>query len=249
VIREEDGNFIDFRESQDMLSIASQRNFNVKRLTFEDHASDPFKVARWVQITRGDRECGDIANYKAVGEIKTIQDAMGWEHFIWQCHKMLWTGKYVAVFIRDYVYGRFQMIKTRVMTDESISATEHRIQVKCAKLRIPVFYCATMDDLFNRMEYWLEKCNEAPKPINTYNDHKSKFETPVVMLCGIAGIGEVHARMFLSISKTIGRLALDCEEMDLKGFTAHYSKIKGLKSAYCEKAWRAFHQPVLEDES
>lgn len=247
MITEEQGNYIDFRESQDILSIAAQRGFRTERLTFDHHCLDPFKIARWVQITRGDRECGDIANFKAVGEIKSISDAMNWEHLIWQCHKMLWTGKFVAVFIRDYVYGRFNMIKARVMSDEAISATEHRFQVKCAKLGIPVFYCASSPDLFNRMEYWLEHCDEAPKPVNTYNDHKSKFETPIVMLCGIAGIGESHARLFLNESKTIGRLAADALEMELKNFTTHYSKIKGIKTAFCEKVWLAFHETIKEE--
>ncbi len=189
MITAQQGSFLDFRESQEMITVGSQRGFKISRLTFDDHSLDTFQIARWVQITRGDRECGDIANYKAVGEIKTIQDAMKWEHLMWQVHKMLWTGKHVVVFIRDYVYGRFQMVKSRVMSEEAISATEHRFQVKCAKLRVPVYYCASTPDLFNRIEYYLEKCDESPKPIYTYNDDKSKFESPVVMLCGIAGIG------------------------------------------------------------
>jgi len=235
---------MDPREVPAMHAEAEARGFqHDTRLTFFQHSKDREAIHRWIQITRGDMDCGDVANYKAIGEIKTLADAMYWKHLIWQVIKMSWTDKFVAVFIRDYYNSRFDLIHKARMKEGSISANEHRFQTKCARMNVPVFYCNTINDLFNRVEWFLEHCDEGPKPINTYNIHMNKFETPVVILCGIAGIGENIARLFLDhAGGSLSILTDDINNMTRGYFVSNYSEVKGLNEKYPELLWDSFHE-------
>jgi hypothetical protein len=248
MITEADGILFDgTSEKPAMLQEARNRGMRIEKLRFHHHTDIQETIDRWMAVTRGDDHCGDVANYKCIIEIKTLSDALNWKHLIWQAIKNSWTGKYQCIIIRDYYNHRYKLthMGDKSLSHAYISSIEHKFQVKLARMGIPVFYTGDVADTFNRIVYWLEHCDAGPKPVNTFNQYMNRFETPIVMLCGIPRIGEHHARLFFKKAGHFAALADDTFSMSVQDFTAEYSSIKGLDKKMCQKVWRAFHEKVL----
>jgi hypothetical protein len=240
-----DPNQIDYREDQISLNTAMANNWNVGRLTFYQHTDNLQDIIRWSQITRGDIDCGDYANYKAIAESKTLEDALNWKHTMWQIHKMLWTGKFVGLFIKDIITGYYRLRYKAKVKESFIIRNLHIIQTKCFRMGVPIFFCLNTLDLFSRVNYFLANCDEGPKPFDTYNAHKGKFETPVVILCGIPGIGEHTARLFLDKAGSLINLCKDIFDLNRKDFVLNYSSVHGLKVKFPQMVWDAFHEDTI----
>jgi hypothetical protein len=227
---------LDERECKDMLDKARELGWGTARLEFSHHSLDWVGIQRWIKIC-GKPDCGDAGNGHVIIEIKEFSDAMNWEHLIMQIHKMLWTGLKVVVIIRNYYKGRYKLVKTGVFTHEQISYIEHRIQVKCWKLGVPVFYCGDIDDTFNRMEYIFEHHDELPKPVNTWYLYKGDVEKidKIRMIAVVHGIGIKRAR----VVPDPGAFMDDARKMELEDFQANYRGLENWGNTTCKRFWEA----------
>lgn len=234
---------IDSRESHELMEYGKGRGFTVRRLSFRSHEISQSKVERWMQITRGDLDCGDVASHDCVIELKQAGESVGdLEHTLWQLHKCSWTGKFVALIIRNWTASYASSVGKGHVNPASFWAKFHALQCRAHRMRIPVMITDDLYSTFNMIEWIFMHHHEFAKPVNTLNDAQGKFPTPLVMLCGIKGVGEAKATLFLEHAGSFGELARDACEMKRDNFIAKYRQVHGLDKKFPGRVWDAFNE-------
>lgn len=206
----------------------------------------PSLVQEISMLTYGDLQCGDATNEQGtcIAEIKRFDDAMDVEHLIQQCYKMAWTGAHAGVFIYDFIMKRHELQDRGILSYHGILQCEHRLQCSISRLGIPVFYCLSERELFDRLEWFLEHGHEGPKPANNRRAMVNAFPMPVHVLAGIRGIGPVRAWKFLELFGDLASLGHDVHAMSLEAFVSYCKTEHGIGDKLPAMVWTAFHEVV-----
>jgi hypothetical protein len=238
---------LDERESDKMKAEAKKRGWKPpERITFHHHSDDDDDKARWTLITRGDIDCGDFVEADVTGEIGTVWDCTNFQHKITQLHKMSWTRKKCALFIRDIINSYFAATRGHGLKPEFVYHAMHSLQVTAYKMNIPVFYTYDIPDTFNRIEYYIENVDVMPKPIDTFYLYRGDLNVinDIRMVAVIDGIGVDRAREFVRLAGGVAPLIRDAWNMTNEFFALNYEHGNGLGPVVCDIAWQQLQLDV-----